>query len=72
MLAAELTGKVWNGEEEPLWAVRVTEQIKLKVKGELPPPPFLLLGLFPSPARVHHPVQGCGWMMAGVASRGRQ
>lgn len=33
ILAAELANKTWNGEEEPLWAVRITEQIKTKVKG---------------------------------------
>ena len=29
---AALTGKAWNGEEEAVWAVDITEQIKEKVR----------------------------------------
>ena len=31
ILNATLTGKVWNGEEEAVWSVDMTEQIKAKV-----------------------------------------
>lgn len=41
-----LTGKVWTGEEETIWTVTISEDIKAKVKGASPAspaPPALLL-----------------------------
>ena len=29
-----LDGKSWNGEEEAVWTVQITEQVKNRVKGE--------------------------------------
>lgn len=29
---AVLDGKKWNGEEEPVWAVQITEQVKARVR----------------------------------------
>lgn len=34
VITSELTGKTWNGEEEPVWTVRISEQIKARARGE--------------------------------------
>jgi len=34
IVTGTLKGKVWRGEEETVWTVAISEQIKAKVKGE--------------------------------------
>lgn len=33
VVTSTLEGKAWNGEEETVWAVSITENIKAKVRG---------------------------------------
>ena len=34
VVKAVLTDKVWNGEDEAVWTVTITEQVKQRVRGE--------------------------------------